>query len=470
MSRYDILIRGGRIVDPANNRDEIADLGIRDGSIVDIGSLEGAAHEEIEASGKLILPGLIDTHVHLTSSGGGQVAHAALARAGVTTALDLAGPIEDVLANAATNGTGLTIAALEFLGPGRRIGGADPSRTEVRDAIEAAMSAGALGIKLHFDTPVTPSAAAYAIEETNDRGAYMAVHCGTTETASDITGLRETVAMVGDYRLHIAHVNSYCRGASGDATAEAIEAVALLQSVPQCFSEAYLSAFNGNSGECVDGKPRVARVIGWLASGGYPGTQDGLRQAIADGYAIVPASIDGELRALSSMEAVAHWEEQGTKTGIGFPVNPPASRVHLATAKDECGRFAVDAIATDGGKIPRNNQLYAGLGLVQLDMMLLSEFVTKSAWTPARVLGLPNKGQIGAGADADFIVVDPVARTAEVTIAAGHVIANRGRVCGSGTTVLTTDAGSAAVRASGNAVCAIDLARSGFYTGDGLKT
>lgn len=470
MSRYDLLIRGGRIVDSAHSRDEIADLGIRDGAIAAIGSLEGNAIEEIDAAGKLILPGLIDLHVHLTSNAGGEVAHAALARAGVTTALDLAGPIDDVLANAATNGAGLTVAGLDFIGPGRRIENAEAPRDEIRDGIAASVRDGALGIKLHFDVPVSPSTAARAIEEANALGAYMAVHCGTTATASDMTGLRETVAMVGDHRLHIAHVNSYCRGAGGDATAEAIEAVALLQSVPQCFSEAYLSAFNGNSGTCVDGKPRVARVIGWLTGGGYPGTQDGLRQAILDGFAIVPAAINGELRALRGVEAVTHWEENGTKTGIGFPVNPPASRVHLATTKDELGRFAVDAIATDGGKIPRNNQLYAGLGLVQLDMLLISEFVAKTAWTPARVLGLPAKGQLGVGADADVIVVDPIARTADVTIASGKVIAQQGAVRGSGTTVITTEAGAAAVRASGNSVRVIDLARSGFYTGDGLKS
>lgn len=469
MSAFDIIVRGGRIVDPANGRDEMVDLGLRDGAVTEIGAISGTAATEIDATGKLVLPGLIDSHLHLSRAGGGAAAHASLARTGVTTALDLAGPIEDVLANAAENGAGLTIASIDCIGPGRRIDGRDPSRTEVRGAIQGALNDGAIGIKLHFDAALTPSAAAHAIEEANALSAYIAVHCGTTETASDITGLRETVAMVGSNRLHVAHVNSYCRGAVNDATEEAREAIALLKSLPQCFSESYLSAFNGNSGECVDGVPRVSRVIGWLAGGGYEGTQAGLRQAIADGYAAVPASIDGDLKALSGMEAVAYWESRNTKTGIGFPVNPPAVRVLLATAKDESGGFAIDAIATDGGNNPRNNLLYAGLALVQLDMLLLKEFVTKTSWTPARVLGLSAKGHLGLGADADVAIVDPVARRATATIAAGNIIMRDGVILGSGARVLTTTASEATVRQSGNAAQIIDLAASGFYTGDGLK-
>ena len=64
-----IRIRGGRIIDPANQRDEVGDLFIDAGGIVD--TLTGAAAEEIDATGLIVAPGLIDMHVHLREPGFG---------------------------------------------------------------------------------------------------------------------------------------------------------------------------------------------------------------------------------------------------------------------------------------------------------------------------------------------------------------------------------------------------------------
>jgi dihydroorotase len=66
-----LVIRNGRIVDPANNRDEIADLWIVDGQIdgsVAPDSSRKADHE-IDARGLVVAPGLIDIHVHLREPG-----------------------------------------------------------------------------------------------------------------------------------------------------------------------------------------------------------------------------------------------------------------------------------------------------------------------------------------------------------------------------------------------------------------
>ncbi len=64
------LIKGGRVIDPANKIDKIADVLVEDGRIAAVGeglSAEGA--EVFEAEGKIVSPGLIDMHVHLREPG-----------------------------------------------------------------------------------------------------------------------------------------------------------------------------------------------------------------------------------------------------------------------------------------------------------------------------------------------------------------------------------------------------------------
>jgi dihydroorotase len=65
------IIRNGRIIDPANRRDEIADLFILDGHIADQSEIRNQKSEirEIEASNLIVAPGLIDIHVHLREPG-----------------------------------------------------------------------------------------------------------------------------------------------------------------------------------------------------------------------------------------------------------------------------------------------------------------------------------------------------------------------------------------------------------------
>jgi dihydroorotase len=66
-----IIIRNGRVIDPANKRDEIADLCILDGRIADQSKIEDRKSkiESIDATGLIVAPGLIDIHVHLREPG-----------------------------------------------------------------------------------------------------------------------------------------------------------------------------------------------------------------------------------------------------------------------------------------------------------------------------------------------------------------------------------------------------------------
>ncbi len=62
---YDLLVRGGRVVDGSGLPGYRADVGVRDGKIAAIGRLRGAAARTIDADGLVVAPGFVDHHTHL---------------------------------------------------------------------------------------------------------------------------------------------------------------------------------------------------------------------------------------------------------------------------------------------------------------------------------------------------------------------------------------------------------------------
>jgi len=64
-----IIIRNGRVIDPANKRDEVVDLAILDGKIADKSAIKNQKAETIDAKGLIVAPGIIDIYVHLVVPG-----------------------------------------------------------------------------------------------------------------------------------------------------------------------------------------------------------------------------------------------------------------------------------------------------------------------------------------------------------------------------------------------------------------
>ena len=65
-----ILIRGGRVIDPKNGIDQIADVLVMDGKIDKIGeNLSAEGVKVLEAEGRVVAPGFIDMHCHLRDPG-----------------------------------------------------------------------------------------------------------------------------------------------------------------------------------------------------------------------------------------------------------------------------------------------------------------------------------------------------------------------------------------------------------------
>jgi dihydroorotase len=67
-----LLIKGGRVIDPRQNLDKVTNILIENGKILGVGShLDTPANTPtIDASGKVVAPGLVDVHVHLREPGG----------------------------------------------------------------------------------------------------------------------------------------------------------------------------------------------------------------------------------------------------------------------------------------------------------------------------------------------------------------------------------------------------------------
>ena len=66
----DILLKGGHVVDPANNVDSESDILIKGDKIAQVGkNIKAGSAKTIDCKGKLVFPGLIDMHTHLRQPG-----------------------------------------------------------------------------------------------------------------------------------------------------------------------------------------------------------------------------------------------------------------------------------------------------------------------------------------------------------------------------------------------------------------
>ncbi|MFZ2110125.1 MAG: amidohydrolase/deacetylase family metallohydrolase, partial [Roseiarcus sp.] len=94
---FDLILRGGRVISPASDIDGVKDVGVRNGTIAAIEDriLESPVREIVDVAGKLVLPGMVDTHAHVyqyVSGRFGLEADMVGVHSGVTTVVDQGGP------------------------------------------------------------------------------------------------------------------------------------------------------------------------------------------------------------------------------------------------------------------------------------------------------------------------------------------------------------------------------------------
>ena len=96
---YDLLLRGGHVIDPANHIDKVMDVAIKDGHVARVASHIGPADaiKAIDVRGLYVTPGLVDLHVHVYNGTGERGSYAGdlsvppdgfTFRSGVTTVID----------------------------------------------------------------------------------------------------------------------------------------------------------------------------------------------------------------------------------------------------------------------------------------------------------------------------------------------------------------------------------------------
>ena len=153
MPRYDLLITGGMVLDPASGHSDVADIAIVDGKIARVEPEidHDMADHVVDVTGSWVMPGMIDTHVHVAGrrpTWDPALGFRMLALAGVTSAIDFGGTPETLIDGIQRKGAGLNVGGLHIFRPGETIPHDDPPPHEIRDLVSDSLARGALGVKM----------------------------------------------------------------------------------------------------------------------------------------------------------------------------------------------------------------------------------------------------------------------------------------------------------------------------------
>jgi dihydroorotase len=383
-----IVIRNGRVIDPATGHDAVADVLVEDGVIVAVekGIQAGDAHE-VDAKGLVVAPGLLDMHVHLREPGfeykediasGSKAA----ARGGFTSmacmpntnpVIDNEGLVEQVIHRAKAAGLcrvhpiaaithgqeGTQLTEMLVLRAAGAVGFSDDgvpveSARVMRRALEYSRMTGC---------PII----SHSEEKTLSAGGHM--HEGEMSTRLGIPGIpsaSEDVAVARDARLaeitggrlHICHVSS----------ARSVEVIR-------------------------DAKARGVQITAEATPHHFT-----LTDAVVAGYD-ANTKMNPPLRAESDRQALIAGLADGTLDAIATDHAPHAAREKLQ--EFDRAPFGILGLQT---ALPLALEILVGGH--HLDLPTVIERLTVA---PARILGLES-GTLRPGAAADIVVFDPDAR------------------------------------------------------------
>ncbi|MFZ0418214.1 MAG: amidohydrolase family protein [Candidatus Sulfotelmatobacter sp.] len=234
--QYDLVIEGGRAMDPETGLDGVRNVGIRDGKIVRIASESLEGRRVVHAAGLVVAPGFIDLHQH----GQDLASQRVKALDGVTTALELEIGAPDVaqflkskeshsMINYGTSASHVAARAAVFGAPlpegtilpksgAATDQPATPEQIEaMRQRLRSELDAGGLAVGMGIQ--YTPGATRLEVIDmfrlAAERGLPVYTHvrsAGRIEPGSSIEAVSEVIgaAAITGAALHIVHINSSC--------------------------------------------------------------------------------------------------------------------------------------------------------------------------------------------------------------------------------------------------------------------
>jgi len=401
---FDTIIRGGRVVTATGSR--AADIAIADGRIAAIGSGLGPAGLLIEAAGRLVTPGGVDPHCHIEQlSGMGlmnadtfETATAAAAHGGTTCTVSFAAqrrgerPADTVAAYAGRAARGARIDHAFHLSV------SDPAAPHFAGDIAALAQQGHRSVKVFttYDIGLTDAEILAVMDVTGAAGALLCVHA-----ESDAIVARERARLTAAGRTRpIDHAAARPKLAEVEAVHRICRFAELTGAPVMIFHVTCAEAVDEIRAARARGAPVLAETCTHYlfqteAVLDRPG-QEGAKwmcsppqRSAADRDALWAALAEGVLALVSSDHAPYRFDATG-KLSAG--PDAPFDRIANGQPGLEL-RMPVlfDAMVTHGRLGPER-------------------FVELTATAPARIYGLPTKGDIAPGMDADLVIWNPQRR------------------------------------------------------------
>jgi N-acyl-D-aspartate/D-glutamate deacylase len=404
---YDVVIMGGRVIDPESNLDGVRNIGILNGKIFEISQKHLQGKTTINAAGLVVAPGFIDLHQH----GQNPFNYAVKAADGVTTALELEVGVADIdswyaaregkaLINYGASVGHIPIRMALMHDPGALVPSGDAARRTATDAeieemkrqLGKGLQRGALAVGL--GPAYTPAATSWEILEMFRVAAQYQASCHVhirrfgPGGSGNVSGLEEVLAAaaITGAPLHIVHMQS----TGGDDVVHELQMIAEAQAHGiDVTTEAYpyakgMTRIEASGFDHKENEPDsyYASLL-WPATGEYLTRDSFLRYHKMGGAVIVPGNTE--------------------------------ENVHIAIVSP------LTMIASDGGLFeegkghPRTAGTYArvlGQYVREEKSLTLMDALRKMTLMPAKRLEkrapiFKDKGRIRVGADADITIFDP---------------------------------------------------------------
>ncbi len=380
-----LLIKNGRVIDPANNIDDILDILVKDSKVSKVAkNIKSEAEDVVDATGKIVMPGLVDMHVHLREPGREdketiESGTKAALKGGVTTVLAMPNTLP-------------AIDSLEIIGILKSI---ISKNARVNVLIAGAITKGRLGKELtdaasfkkqgiiaisdDGSSVDDPKLMLEAFKKAKQNRLLVCCHCED-----------KALSQNGVVNLGFTSTKMGLRGVSRESEYKRIERdIQLAAKVKSPVHIAHVSC--EESVELIAKAKKKGIKLTCETAPHY----FSLSEEAAWGYD-TNMKMNPPLRSQEDVEAI----RQGLKKGV---IDAIASDHAPHTENDKDIEFE----RAEFGVIGLETELAVSITeLIKTGLLDWSGLVRKISFNPARILGL-NKGNLGIGKDADITIVDP---------------------------------------------------------------